>query len=122
MSTTHRDPDAQHARWQRFRNSRNTALASDYGWLTLTSFQWLEGKPAAVELAPGLWSTDGTPAFLAAVLDPEQGLLVGQCRADGAIHGDAFDKRNEFNPGSTGCGIAKRRSVSCTGRNGFIRF
>ncbi|MDD1475762.1 DUF1684 domain-containing protein [Arthrobacter sp. H16F315] len=66
MSTTHRDLDAQLARWQRFRNSRNTALAGDYGWLTLTSFQWLEDRPAALDLAPGLWSTDGTTASLTA--------------------------------------------------------
>ena len=46
-------PDAQLDRWHRFRASRNKALASDYGWLTLTSFQWLEGQPAAVDLAPG---------------------------------------------------------------------
>jgi len=66
MSTTHRDLEALLARWQRFRSSRNAALASDYGWLTLTSFQWLEDQPAAVELVPGLWSTDGTTAFLTA--------------------------------------------------------
>jgi len=66
MSTPHRDSDALLARWQRFRTSRNTALASDYGWLTLTSFQWLEDQPGAVELVPGLWSTDGTTAFLTA--------------------------------------------------------
>ena len=53
MNTCNPISDAQLARWQRFRNSRNTALASDYGWLTLTSFQWLEDQPAAVELAPG---------------------------------------------------------------------
>jgi len=52
--------NAQIERWQRFRSSRNTALASPHGWLTLTSFQWLEPEPSAVELAPGLWSTDGT--------------------------------------------------------------
>ena len=66
MNTRQPDPDARLARWQRFRNSRNTALASDYGWLTLTSFQWLEDRPAPVELVPGLWSTDGTTAFLTA--------------------------------------------------------
>jgi len=59
--------NAQRARWQRFRQARNTALATEHGWLTLTSFQWLEDRPAGVELAPGLWSTDGTTAFLAAV-------------------------------------------------------
>ncbi|XAS68534.1 DUF1684 domain-containing protein [Micrococcaceae bacterium Sec5.7] len=59
--------DAQLDRWNRFRNSRNAALATEHGWLTLTSFQWLESQPAAVELAPGLWSTDGTTATLTAV-------------------------------------------------------
>jgi hypothetical protein len=63
MNTT---PDAQHARWRRFRQARNAALASEHGWLTLTSFQWLEDRPAAVEGVPGLWSTDGTTAFLTA--------------------------------------------------------
>lgn len=66
MNTTQPGADAQLARWQRFRDSRNTALASEYGWLTLTSFQWLEERPAQVDLAPGLWSTDGTSAFLTA--------------------------------------------------------
>jgi uncharacterized protein (DUF1684 family) len=59
--------NAQRARWQRFRQARNTALATEHGWLTLTSFQWLEDRPAGVELAPGRWSTDGTTAFLTAV-------------------------------------------------------
>jgi uncharacterized protein len=64
MSTA---PDAQLERWHRFRNSRNTSLASEHGWLTLTSFQWLESQPSDVELAPGLWSADGTTATLTAV-------------------------------------------------------
>ena len=59
-------PDAQLDRWNRFRANRNKALAGEYGWLTLTSFQWLESRPAAVDLAPGLWSTDATTAFLTA--------------------------------------------------------
>ncbi|WP_309076115.1 DUF1684 domain-containing protein [Paenarthrobacter sp.] len=58
--------DAQIARWERFRAGRNAALATEHGWLTLTSFQWLEGQPSEVELVPGLWSTDGTTAFLTA--------------------------------------------------------
>ncbi|MBT2595231.1 DUF1684 domain-containing protein [Arthrobacter sp. ISL-72] len=61
-------PDAaQLERWNRFRSNRNKALASEHGWLTLTSFQWLESQPSAVDLVPGLWSTDGTTAFLTAV-------------------------------------------------------
>lgn len=64
MSTS---PDAQLQRWHRFRTSRNAALAAEHGWLTLTSFQWLESQPSAVDVAPGLWSTDGTTAALTAV-------------------------------------------------------
>ena len=58
--------DAQLERWLRFRKGRNTALAAEHGWLTLTSFQWLESRPAAVELVPGLWSADRTTATLTA--------------------------------------------------------
>ncbi|HEU4666479.1 MAG TPA: DUF1684 domain-containing protein [Arthrobacter sp.] len=67
-------PAAKVERWQRFRDNRNKALAARHGWLALTSFQWLEDSPAAVELAPGLWSTDGTTAALTAV--PADGLSL----------------------------------------------
>lgn len=66
--------EAQLKRWERFRTSRNAALATPHGWLTLTSFQWLETQPAGVELCPGLWSTDGTTATLTAVA--EDGLTL----------------------------------------------
>jgi uncharacterized protein (DUF1684 family) len=71
MSTT---PDAKVERWQRFRANRDKALAAPHGWLTLTSFQWLDASPAAVDLAPGRWSTDGTTAALTAV--PADGLTL----------------------------------------------
>lgn len=69
-------PAARLERWQRFRTNRDKALASPHGWLTLTSFQWLGDSPAAVDLAPGLWSTDatGTTAVLTAV--PSDGLTL----------------------------------------------
>ncbi|MGC0238625.1 DUF1684 domain-containing protein [Arthrobacter sp. SD76] len=67
-------PTASIERWQRFRANRNKALAARHGWLTLTSFQWLEDVPAAVERAPGLWSTNGTTASLTAV--PDDGLTL----------------------------------------------
>ncbi|YCK81263.1 DUF1684 domain-containing protein [Arthrobacter sp. D3-18] len=66
MSSPTTATDAQLARWARFRAGRHAALATDHGWLTLTSFQWLEAEPSEVELVPGLWSTDGTTAFLTA--------------------------------------------------------
>ena len=69
-------PAAQLERWRRFRTNRNRALATRHGWLTLTSFQWLESRPAGVDLAPGFWSTDGTTAILSAAT--QDGLtLVG---------------------------------------------
>jgi len=82
-------PDAaqnpQLARWQRFRTSRNAALASEHGWLTLTSFQWLEGEPDAVEFAPGLWSTDGTAAVLTAAASDGLTLVETGEPVDGTI-------------------------------------
>lgn len=94
MSSTHRDLEAQLARWQRFRNSRNTALASDYGWLTLTSFQWLEDQPAAVELVPGLWSTDGTTAFLTAAAADGLTLVETGAPVDGTISATLSDEES----------------------------
>jgi uncharacterized protein (DUF1684 family) len=75
--------DAKVERWQRFRANRDKALAAPHGWLTLTSFQWLEPSPAAVDLAPGLWSTDGTTAELTAV--PADGLTLVETGE--AVHG-----------------------------------
>jgi uncharacterized protein len=66
--------DAVLARWNRFRTNRNQALAAEHGWLTLTSLQWLPAEPAAMELVPGLWSTDGTAALLTAT--EEDGLTL----------------------------------------------
>ncbi|MET4095501.1 DUF1684 domain-containing protein [Arthrobacter sp. UYCu712] len=92
--STNLDPDAQLSRWQRFRNSRNTALASDHGWLTLTSFQWLEGEPSAVDLAPGLWSTDGTTAFLTASAAEGLSLVDGGAAVDGTISARLADEES----------------------------
>lgn len=96
MTTTNPGTDAQLARWQRFRNNRNKALASDYGWLTLTSFQWLEDKPAAVDLAPGLWSTDGTTAFLTAAAADGITLVETGTPVDGTISAALSDEESLF--------------------------
>jgi uncharacterized protein (DUF1684 family) len=82
------------ARWQRFRTSRNTALAGDHGWLTLTSFQWLEDRPAAVELAPGLWSTDGTAAFLTAAASDGLTLVETGEPVDGTLSAVLADEES----------------------------
>jgi len=91
MSTA---PDAQLERWRRFRSSRNTALASDYGWLTLTSFQWLESQPSAVDLAPGLWSTDGTTAALTAAASDGLTLVETGEPVDGTIPARLADEES----------------------------
>ncbi|ASN50955.1 DUF1684 domain-containing protein [Sinomonas sp. R1AF57] len=72
--------DAQLARWQRFRDNRNAALAEEHGWLTLTSFQWLTPEPSAVELVPGLWHTDESTGVEAAVLTArsDEGLVFDE--------------------------------------------
>lgn len=77
--------DPQLARWQRFRKHRNEALAAPHGWLTLTSFQWLAEQPAAVELVPGLWSTDGTTAFLTAAAADGLTLVATGEPVDGTV-------------------------------------
>lgn len=77
--------NAQLDRWHRFRNSRNTALKTEHGWLTLTSFQWLDSQPSAVELAPGRWSTDGTTAALTAVAADGLTLVASGERIDGTV-------------------------------------
>jgi uncharacterized protein (DUF1684 family) len=82
MNTT---PAAQLERWQRFRTNRNKALAAPHGWLTLTSFQWLESRPAGVELVPGLWSTDGTTAALTASAQDGLTLVETGEAVDGTI-------------------------------------
>lgn len=71
-------------------------MASPHGWLTLTSFQWLGDSPAAVDLAPGLWSTDakGTTAFLTAV--PSDGLTLVETgeRVDGTVSAVLADEES----------------------------
>lgn len=52
MSTTTAELDRLNQRWERFRSGRNSALASDHGWLTLTSLQWLPA-PDSLERTPG---------------------------------------------------------------------
>ncbi|MCZ9883203.1 DUF1684 domain-containing protein [Arthrobacter sp. B2a2-09] len=94
MSATAPANNAQLERWQRFRNGRNAALAADHGWLTLTSFQWLESAPAAVELVPGLWSTDGTTATLTASAADGLTLVETGAPVDGTISATLQDEES----------------------------
>ncbi|GAA4048231.1 DUF1684 domain-containing protein [Arthrobacter methylotrophus] len=94
MSATAPASNAQLERWQRFRNGRNAALAAEHGWLTLTSFQWLESAPAAVELVPGLWSTDGTTASLTASAADGLTLVETGAPVDGTISATLQDEES----------------------------
>lgn len=94
MTTVESPVDSQLARWRRFRKNRDAALASPHGWLTLTSFQWLSERPAAVDLVPGQWSTDGTTAFLTA--DATDGLTLVESGepVDGTISAALADEES----------------------------
>lgn len=69
MSTNTAELDRLTQRWDRFRTGRNTSLATEHGWLSLTSFQWLPPTPSTLAGVPGLWSFDGTTASLTASTD-----------------------------------------------------
>jgi uncharacterized protein (DUF1684 family) len=85
---------AQLERWQRFRTNRDKALAARHGWLTLTSFQWLDARPSGVELAPGQWSTDGTTAALTAAAHEGLTLVETGEAVDGTITAALVDEES----------------------------
>jgi uncharacterized protein (DUF1684 family) len=87
-------PAAQLERWQRFRTNRDKALAAPHGWLTLTSFQWLENRPTGVEHVPGLWSTDGTTAALTASAEDGLTLVETGETVDGTISAALLDEES----------------------------
>ncbi|MBT2515301.1 DUF1684 domain-containing protein [Arthrobacter sp. ISL-30] len=94
MSTATQATEAQLERWQRFRRSRNSALAAEHGWLTLTSFQWLDSEPSTVDLAPGLWSTDGTTATLTATASDGLTLVETGEPVDGTLTATLQDEES----------------------------
>jgi len=85
---------AQLERWQRFRTNRDKALAAPHGWLTLTSFQWLESQPSGVEGVPGQWSTDGTTAALTAAAKDGLTLVETGETVDGTISAALLDEES----------------------------
>ncbi|WP_400159744.1 DUF1684 domain-containing protein [Arthrobacter sp. BPSS-3] len=86
--------DPQLARWRRFRTNRDAALATEYGWLTLTSFQWLADEASTLELVPGLWWTDGTTAFLTAAAVDGLTLVETGEPVDGTISAGLADEES----------------------------
>jgi uncharacterized protein (DUF1684 family) len=87
-------PAAKVERWQRFRDNRNKALATRHGWLTLTSFQWLESQPSGVEGVPGQWSTDGTTAALTVAAKDGLTLVETGETVDGTISAALLDEES----------------------------
>jgi uncharacterized protein (DUF1684 family) len=68
--------------WQRWRESRMSALRGPYGPLALTGTFWFDGK-LALEDAPGTWRTsDGGVTLTATASD---GLVVDGQRLDGTV-------------------------------------
>lgn len=95
MTTTQASTtDAPTQRWNRFRTSRDTVLATEHGWLTLTSFQWLPAEPAPLEKVPGLWSTDGTTATLTASADDGLTLVASGEPVAGTITASLADEES----------------------------
>lgn len=45
-----------------WRRMRDEGLAVPFGWLSLSSYQWLDAEPGRLELVPGEWSADAEGA------------------------------------------------------------
>lgn len=74
-----------------FRKRREAELASPYGWLTLTRFDWLPESDAVLPGLPGTWRSDGENAYVTAVA------------ADGLERdGEPVDGTDEFTVAETG--------------------
>ena len=74
---------------------RDEGLAVEFGWLTLSSYQWLPEAPGPLELLPGVWSAteQGAHAVFAdtdGVTDPDGVPLAGaftrHLEEDDSIH------------------------------------
>lgn len=94
MSTTTAEIDRLTQRWERFRTGRNTSLAGDHGWLTLTSFHWLPSAPAALDGVPGLWSFEGTTAVLTATAEDRLTLVESGEPVVGTITAELTDEQS----------------------------
>lgn len=94
MSTTTAELDRLTQRWERFRSGRNSALASDHGWLTLTSLQWLPASPTPLSGLPGLWSFEGTTASLTAKATDHLTLVESGEPVVGTITAELVDEQS----------------------------
>ncbi|MEE1622679.1 DUF1684 domain-containing protein [Zafaria sp. Z1313] len=60
--------------WKQWRRLREEGLAVEFGWLTLSSYQWLPPEPGPVEFFPGRFG--GGPGGAVYVPDPAQDAVV----------------------------------------------
>jgi len=110
QSTTGTATDPQEARWQRFRDNRNAALATPHGWLTLTSLHWLPDTPSSLDGVPGQWWTDGTTAWLRAA--EEDGLrTLNDDGADSAAGPDGGRRAGAVVVGTVSARLADEESL-----------
>ncbi|GAB3670046.1 DUF1684 domain-containing protein [Zhihengliuella somnathii] len=67
--------------WQHWHRMREEGLAAEFGWLTLTSYQWLPAAPGTLEQVPGTFAAAGgtatyTPDPAVPVLEYDAGTPV----------------------------------------------
>ncbi|MFC8303858.1 DUF1684 domain-containing protein [Specibacter sp. NPDC057265] len=94
MNTTTIELDRLTQRWERFRAGRNTALAAPHGWLSLTALHWLPAAPAALPGIPGLWSFEGTTAYLTATAADRLTLLESGTPVAGTVTAELADEES----------------------------
>ena len=94
MSTDYAELERRAAQWERFRAGRNKSLTDAHGWLSLTSFQWILATPAALAGVPGLWSFEGTTAFLAASAEDHLALVKNGETVVGTISAELTDEES----------------------------
>lgn len=61
--------------WADWRGRRLASLHTDYGWLTLASYEWLPESPSELDSVPGLWSAQDGTAHIAPQ-NPESPVLL----------------------------------------------
>ncbi|MEW1955555.1 DUF1684 domain-containing protein [Terrabacter sp. NPDC080008] len=87
--------------WLQWRAARESALAEEHGWLSLTGFAWLAHEPSDLPGLPGLWWADEEGAHVRAEdedrLVTDVGPVLGTASADvaegGSLHWLRHDDR-----------------------------